>query len=448
MRTLLPASALIVLLAVSVGPARGQDGSGTTTDAPTAAEVAEPPKDVVKSFKGAEVKSHVYKLASKKMAGRASGTEGCDLAGEYIIEHVKEWGLEPAGENGTYKQTFNVTMMPFGGQGQSMNPTGGESPTFNVCAVVRGSDETLKNEYVVLTAHYDHVGRKSKRKYYFGADDNGSGTSALLQTARAFAEEDAPRPRRSILFIWCTAEERGLLGSKYWCNNPTVPFKDVVCDLNIDMVGRNDSKEMHVYGNASSPDLDSAHAKAAKISKFKFIAKTGSIFLRSDQVNFYEKNVPCLFWTSGLHSDYHATSDEAKRINTGKVSRAALHAYVTAWEIASRAARPRFVKMDPNASAGPLGAILDLVPKESLPKRVKLGDGEGAALVQRVMEDSAAEDAKLRAGDFIVSCGGRALPEGDPVGAVEEAMQRAKKKITLRFYRGSKKLKVTVKLDK
>ena len=146
-----------------------------------------------------------------------------------------------------------------------------------------------------------------------------------------------------ILFV--SGEERGLLGSKHYVENPTVPISQIVCDLNIDMVGRNDSKEMHVYGNASSPDLDAAHQAAMKVSGLKFTAKTGSIFRRSDQYNFYLKDIPCLFWTSGLHKDYHSTKDEAKRIDTSKVSRAAKHAYSTAWRVANTTERPSGVNV-------------------------------------------------------------------------------------------------------
>jgi Zn-dependent M28 family amino/carboxypeptidase len=290
------------------------------------------------------------------------------------------------------------------------------------------------------------VGRKSKKKVFYGADDNASGTSALLQVARAFADPEAPRPRRSILFLWCTAEERGLLGSKHFVDNPTVPVAAMVANLNIDMVGRNSSKEMHVYGNASSPDLDAAHNRAAEISGFRFLAKTGSIFLRSDQVNFYRRDIPCLFFTSGLHKDYHATSDTAARIDTGKASRAALHAYLTAWEIANRTERPRFVKMDERASSGPLAAVLDLVPRENLPDRVQPADGCGAALVRTVMDGGPAAEAGLQPGDFILEVDGKDLPEDDPVGAVEEAVAQADKRVVLRIARGTRTIKVTVKV--
>ena len=162
-------------------------------------------------------------------------------------------------------------------------------------------------------------------------------------------------------------------------------------------------------------------------------------------MNFYRRDIPCLFWTSGLHKDYHSTGDEAKRIDTSKVARAAKHAYATAWRIANTSERPRFVKMDESASSGPLGAVLDMVPAESLPERIPVDPGEGAVLVRSVMDDTPAAEAKLQQGDFIIGLRGKPLPDTDPVGALEDAFSSAKGKVSLRVVRGKRKLKITVK---
>jgi S1-C subfamily serine protease len=163
-------------------------------------------------------------------------------------------------------------------------------------------------------------------------------------------------------------------------------------------------------------------------------------------VNFYEKDVPCLFWTSGLHKDYHTPGDVAARIDEGKVARVALHAFHTAWIVANLPGRPAFRKLDTNASAGPLGAVLDMVDPADVPQ-AKLGDGQGLCLVRSVMEGTAAAEAKLQPGDYVVGVGDDPLPEDDPVGRVEKAMTDAKgKKESLRVLRGSKFLRVVVKL--
>lgn len=431
------------------GPAPDLPPVGGTDAPPPPVEPPQPPPEKsVDSLKAGDAKKHVYHLASNKFMGRASGLEGCDLAGEYLIENVKEWGLLPKGEEeGSYKQHFEVKIMPFPGQPPPKDrPAIDTGRTFNVCAYLPGADEKLRDEVVVLSAHYDHTGARDKKKIWYGADDNASGTSTLLEVAQAFSLPEVPRPRRSVLFLWVSGEERGLLGSKHYVDHPTLPLSQIVCDLNIDMVGRNESKEMHVYGNASSPELDTAHRNAAEASGLKFTAKTGSIFRRSDQYNFYEKDIPCLFWTSGLHKDYHTPKDEAKRIDYGKVERAARHAYLTAWAVANLPVRPSFVKMDAAGSAGRLGAVLVMIQPEEVPQ-AKLGDGEGIALVQSVLEGMPAFDANLKEGDLILEVDGKALPDHDPVGAVEDGAQNAKSKVQLRVLRGTKRYKITVKFD-
>ena len=417
---------------------------------PTPAAAEKPieiPEPGLKSISGGEAKKHVSYLTGRKCQGRASGLPGCDLAGEYLIKQVKAWGLEPIGEDDSFKQPFKVTILKFPGQPAPKGvQLGGSGETFNVCAVLRGSDAELSKEYIVLSAHYDHTGARSKKKIFAGADDNASGTSTLLEVAQAFVTKGVPRPRRSVLFLWVSGEERGLLGSKYFVDHPTVPLKDIICNLNIDMVGRNPKDDKHVYGNASSPDLDSAHRLAMDASKLKFIAKTGSIFRRSDQFNFYQKDIPCLFWTSGLHKDYHSVKDTANKLNSKQMGKMGKHIFATTWRLANRTARPRFVKMDAAGTAGKLGAVLNMIPPEEIP-RAKLGEGEGAALVSSVLEGMPAFEAKLQQGDLIVGVDGKALPDSDAVGAVETAAENASSKIRLRVFRRGRFLKITVKFD-
>lgn len=420
--------------------------------------VPEPPAAALASITAADALRHVTYLAGDKLEGRGSGFAGATAAGRYLVQQIESFGVEPAGAvaaadtNSTpgsasrsYEQPFDVRCVPFPGHGPSDEAKGQVAATFNVIGAVRGADEKLRDEYVVLSAHYDHVG-KTKKKVFHGADDNASGTSALLEVAQAFALKGAPRPRRSILLLWVSAEERGLLGSEHFCNQPTVPLAQIVCDLNIDMVGRNKSTEMDVYGNGTSPDLDEAHLAAAAKSGLTFTPRIGSIFLRSDQVNFYRKDIPCLFWTSGLHKDYHTHKDVAARIDEAKVARAATHAYVTAWIVANRTARPVFRKLDANASSGPLGAVLDMVAPEDVPD-AKLKEGQGLCLVRSVMEGTAASEAKLQPGDYILGVGDDPLPDDDPVGAIEKKIAAAKGgRESLRVLRGTKFVKLGLKL--
>jgi hypothetical protein len=441
LRRRLPLLCLVAALVVSRAPA---DDRPATPPAPEAD--VPPPKAALESITAADADRHVAFLAGPKCDGRGSGFEGCDVAGNYLADRLKEFGVEPAGENLTYTQAFQVKLVKFPGQTHGDDEKRQVGDTFNVCGVVRGTDPVLKDEYVVLSGHYDHIGQ-SRKKTFFGADDNASGTASLLEEAQAFALPGAPRPRRSILVLFFSAEERGILGSEWFVGHPTVPLGKIVCDLNTDMVGRNAPKEIHCYGNATSPDLDSAHEAAAKVSGFTCVPKAGSIFLRSDQANFYRRDIPCLFWTSGLHKDYHTAKDVPARLDDAKVARAATHAYVTAWIVANRTARPRFQKMDDNASAGPLGAVLDVAPADDLPPAAKLEPGQGAALVRSVMDGMAAAEAKIQTGDVILAVNDAPLSDEDPVAAVEEACTKGKGgKVVLRVLRGTKVLRVSVKL--
>ena len=451
-RSAAAATVATVLALVAAGP----EPSRAAAEDPT---VPEPPAAGPASITPQDALRHVTFLAGDKLEGRGSGFDGANEAGRYLVAQIQGFGVEPGGPaegasgapttlgggGRAYEQPFNVRCVPFPGQGAGDEAKGQVASTFNVCGLVTGSDPVLKDEFVVLSAHYDHVG-KMKKKVFRGADDNASGTAALLEVAQAFAAKDAARPRRSILLLWVSAEERGLLGSKHFTDNPTVPLGQVVCDLNIDMVGRNKAGEMDVYGNGTSPDLDEAHLAAAAKSGLRFTPRIGSIFLRSDQVNFYEKNIPCLFWTSGLHKDYHTHKDVAAKIDEAKVAKAALHAYLTAWTVANRTARPAFRKLDANASSGPLGAVLDMVDPEEVPA-AKLGAGQGLCLVRSVMAGTPAAEAKLQPGDYVVGVGDDPLPEDDPIGAIEKRMTDAKGgKESLRLLRGTKFMKVVVKL--
>ncbi len=448
MKRIAPSAALLAALAAV---------ALATEEAPLPAAnkaAASPPPDyVMRSFDGAVARKFVDYLAGPNCAGRASGTWGCDVAGEYIEKHLAAWKLTGAGgsegDRETYRQTFGVRLLPFPAQRESANPTGGTRATFNVCALLPGSDPALQLECLVVSAHYDHVGTLDGERHFNGGDDNASGVAALLLIARAFAAEAAPRPKRSILFVFFSGEERGLLGSKHWVSNPTVPLANLVCNVNMDMVGRNDRNEMHVYGNGSSPELDAVHRRVAHSSGIRFRAKTGSVYKRSDQASFYDNGIPALYYTSGLHRDYHTVGDTAARVDAEKVAAVARHAYRVIWELANLAKRPTFTEMGPNASIGALEAMLAMVPRDALPTRVQVPGDAGVVVLQTVIDDGGAERAGLRPGDMVLGVGESAwLPGNDPVTALEDAADSARRDGTmlLRVQRGSKVKLVRVDL--
>ena len=207
----------------------------------------------------------------------------------------------------------------------------------NVVAWLEGSDPDLKHEYVVLGSHLDHLGIRGGQVYP-GADDNGSGSTAVLNIAKAFATNGS-RPKRSVLFIWFAAEEIGLVDSKHYCDNPTKPLENMICMFNIDMVGRNEETDnetseanegsIHLVGSQKGEtDIHDIVLQANKYVGFRFELDQEDVWNRSDQINFFKKGVPVSFLFGGFHPDYHKPSDFVSEINFKKLVSAAKLYYV------------------------------------------------------------------------------------------------------------------------
>ena len=202
----------------------------------------------------------------------------------------------------------------------------------NVLAWMEGSDPALRDEYVVIGAHLDHLGVRGN-EYFPGADDNGSGSTALLGIARAIAANPT-KPKRSILFMWFAAEEMGLIGSAHYVNNPLLPLEKMVCMLNVDMVGRNEEKQnepasenvrsLHLVGSEKGDkSLHAMILDANKSVNFEFEFDEEGVFGRSDQINFFRKGTSVAFLFGGFHPDYHRTTDTPAKINYFKIASAA-----------------------------------------------------------------------------------------------------------------------------
>jgi hypothetical protein len=214
--------------------------------------------------------------------------------------------------------------------------------TRNVVGLLPGSDSTLSPSAVVVGAHYDHVGYKKntpagKDSIFNGADDNASGTAALLEVASALGGAGS-RPRRSILLVAFTGEEKGLYGSQFYTDHPLIPLDRTVAMLNADMVGRNDADSLLLI----AVDRDSALVRIAKevngSSAFTLV-ESGLESGGSDHLSFTKHGVPTLFFHSGLHAEYHRPSDEAALINGDKIARVAGLMFRTAWRLADAAER-------------------------------------------------------------------------------------------------------------
>ncbi len=223
----------------------------------------------------------------------------------------------------------------------------------NVLGLLEGTDK--KEEYVVLTAHYDHVGKRNDTTIYYGADDDGSGTTGILELAEAFvkAKAEGKGPRRSILFMTVSGEEKGLWGSRYYSEHPVYPLEKTTVDLNIDMIGRigteylkdkDSSNYVYIIGDDKlSSDLapitdqvNNTYMKMKLDRKYNDPKDPNRFYFRSDHYNFAEKGVPIIFYFNGTHADYHRPTDTPDKINYPLMAKRGQMVFYTAWEMANR----------------------------------------------------------------------------------------------------------------
>jgi Zn-dependent M28 family amino/carboxypeptidase len=306
-----------------------------------------------------DLKKHLSVLASDKYEGRETGKRGQKRSARYLAKEFKKIGASPPGDT-SYFQTFELSF-----KGHDTKDTGKKSitkvKTENVIAIIEGSD--LKEEVIVISAHYDHLGVKGK-KVYNGADDDGSGTVALLEIAQAFAEAKRAGygPRRTIVFIAFTGEEKGLLGSKFYVSNPTYPLEKTVCNLNIDMVGRidkaheKDTNYVYIIGSDMlSTQLHALNEKANELYgklgldyKYNDPKDKNRFYYRSDHYNFAKNNIPVIFYFNGVHEDYHRDTDEIHKINFWMLEKRARLVFYTAWLVANQEKRITVDKKPPS----------------------------------------------------------------------------------------------------
>ncbi len=247
--------------------------------------------------------------------------------------------------------------------------------TQNVVGVIEGADPVLKKEYVVVGAHYDHVGMRPNAegdRVFNGADDDGSGTVATLAIAEALAK-GPDRPKRSILLVWHAGEENGLWGSEFFTSNPTVPIGQIVAQLNIDMIGRSKKEgdnnpanknltgpnEIYVIGSKLmstdlgnlSEEVNNSYLKLAFNYKYDDPNDSERFFYRSDHYSYAKKGVPIIFYFSGVHEDYHGLADTADKIDYQKMEKVARTIFATMWRLANAPTRPKVDKPLPPQTA-------------------------------------------------------------------------------------------------
>jgi hypothetical protein len=320
-------------------------------------------------------------------------------------------------------------------------------PVRNVVGIVSGSDAALKDEFVIVGAHYDHLGRSSRfsmnqnstGQIHHGADDNASGTAAIIEMAKA-ALESRKDFRRSLLFMTFAGEEHGLLGSSHYVNHPSVPLEKTIAMINLDMVGRAGGRIL-VDGLANAPSIEEDLKAAESSSPLNIKALRGGPGAgASDDATFLLRKIPAINFFSGFHSDYHRPSDTWEKIDAGGGAAVADLALALARQLANRAQRPPFVEtgQPESHSSGSVGAVSGYGPYfGSVPDFANEGQGVKFA---EVRSGSPAAKAGFRGGDVMISFGGApiktlydftfALREKKPGDKVEVTVLRDGKPIT------------------
>ncbi len=362
----------------------------------------------LESINSTDLSGYVERLADVKMEGREAGTRGGRAAGAYLAEQFAKLNLRPAGTGDGFEQPF--------------------PPNYrNILGLIPGDDPQLKDEVIVVCAHYDHVGYGNRGNSYGpygkihpGADDNASGTSALLELAKAFGFLPGP-PKRSILVAAWDAEEKGLLGSRYWVSHPTMPPAKIIACIDLDMIGRLRNDRLYVYGFRSGCGwrrlLSRQNDELGLQLDFSWEFKPDA-----DYYPFYEKAVPVLLFHTGLHENYHRPSDTADLISGEGMGRVVRLLFGAVYELAESDERiayrkearretpqtEKFIASQIALPANRLGVTLDVKPA-----------AEGGVNLLRVTANSPAAKAGLKPGDRIIRCAGREVHlDDDLIGAV------------------------------
>ena len=300
-----------------------------------------------KSITSKELKELLYVYASDYFEGRDTGEKGQKIAVDFLRNYYQKQNIEAAINTKNYFQEM------------ILNIRGKNVKTENVVAIIPGSENP--EEYIVISAHLDHIGQKNGQ-IYNGADDDGSGNVAMLEIAEAFqiAVKENNKPKRSIIFLHVTGEEKGLLGSRYYTENPLYPLKETIANLNIDMIGRLDPKRVdkdpnYIYLIGSDKLSNELHEVSELVNRkytnlildYTFNAENdpNRFYYRSDHYNFAKNGIPVIFYFNGTHEDYHQPTDTADKINYDVLQKRAKLIFHTAWELANM---PNRIKLNAN----------------------------------------------------------------------------------------------------
>lgn len=345
------------------------------------------------------IQDDISYLASDRLEGRGVGTAGLDSAARYVAQAFREAGLEPAGTDG-FLQPFTIDPSAPAAAHAGV----GDVSVANVVGLIRGSG-ALAGEAVVIGAHFDHLGYggfgslepDSVHVVHNGADDNASGTAAIIEAARLLrgrSEADS----RTLVFVAFTAEELGLIGSAQYVKSPAFPNGSTFAMLNLDMVGRLQDDKLAAFGAETAEEF-AGILDEVNVSYGLDITASGDGYGRSDQQSFFTEKIPVLHFFSGTHEDYHRTTDDWDKINYDDTARIAAFVADLAWNLATRTEALTFVDSKPPemTTSGGYGAYLGTIPD--------MTESPDGVRLTGVRAGSPAEAAGVQAGDVLVGIG-------------------------------------------
>lgn len=357
----------VVLISQCALPANVLAQTTTANPAKQSPSLSAPMQATLERISADSMRGHLNFLASDLLEGRATPSRGLDLAAEYIAAQFRVIGLEP-GVKDSYFQTadWNVLKKDLPRRRGAPAPvadTEPQSPVIvrNVIGVLPGSDPVLKDSYILVTAHYDHVGMKANAegdKIFNGANDDASGTVSVIELAKAFAEMKV-RPKRSIVFMTFFGEESGLVGSRYYGKNPIFPIEKTIAGINIEQVGRTDDSEGPQIASVAVTGFDFSEVGSiikqagdkTGIKVWKHAKNSDDYFGRSDNQAIADQGVPAhTISVAYAFPDYHGLGDEAHKIdydNMAKVNRAVA---VAIEQIANSKDAPKWDEKNPKAA--------------------------------------------------------------------------------------------------
>jgi len=284
------------------------------------------------------LETNLHAFASKEFAGRKVGDSGQHKASAFLEDYYKKQHITPAIGDSTYYQTVPESFLPTG-----------INSSANVVAYIKGKEKP--EEFIIISGHLDHLGIEND-SIHFGADDNASGTVAILEIAKAFkkAKTEGYAPKRSLVFLHLTAEEIGLYGSRFYVNNPVFSLDNTIANLNIDMIGRVDKAHIntpnYIYLIGADRISKQLHFTSEKMNTlfsnldldYTFNAEDdhNQYYYRSDHYNFAKHNIPVIFYFNGEHADYHKPTDTPDKINYALLQKRTQLIFVTAWQLANQ----------------------------------------------------------------------------------------------------------------